>query len=91
MRQVAGKNKGKVVLYALSTCPWCKKTKALLEKLGVAYSYEDVDLLDEKASEEVTKELEKWGNSGSFPFIIINDQTTILGYDEERIIKELEK
>jgi len=91
MKQVAGKNVGKVILYALSTCPWCKKTKALLGKLGVAYSYEDVDLLEDKASEEVTKELEKWGNSGSFPFIIINDQITILGYDEEKITKELGK
>lgn len=82
---------GKVVLYALSTCPWCKKTKALLDQLGVTYSYEDVDLLAGKASKEVIRELEKWGNSGSFPFIIINDQVTILGFDEEKILKELSK
>jgi glutaredoxin-like protein NrdH len=42
---VTGKDKGKVMLYALSTCGWCKKTRALLEELGVAYDYLYVDLL----------------------------------------------
>jgi len=27
MTHVDGKNKGKIMLYALSTCVWCKKTK----------------------------------------------------------------
>jgi len=32
--RVAGKNKGQILLYALSTCVWCKKTKQLLDQLG---------------------------------------------------------
>ncbi|RQW78074.1 MAG: glutaredoxin family protein, partial [Methanothrix sp.] len=36
---VAGKAKGTVTLYALSTCIWCKKTKELLSTLGIAYDY----------------------------------------------------
>ena len=31
LQHVAGKNKGHIVLYALSTCPWCGKTKKLLK------------------------------------------------------------
>ena len=45
LKHVAGKNKGHIVLYALSTCPWCKKTKKLLEELGVEYYFDDVDLM----------------------------------------------
>jgi len=45
MKHVEGENKGKVILYALSTCVWCKKTKRLLNQLGVDYYFIDVDLL----------------------------------------------
>ena len=41
IKHVDGKDKGKVFLYALSTCGWCKKTKAFLNEQGVEYSYVD--------------------------------------------------
>ena len=31
--------------YAMSTCVWWKKTKRLLDELGLEYSYVDVDVL----------------------------------------------
>jgi glutaredoxin-like protein NrdH len=37
MEHVAGKNAGDIKVYALSTCPWCKKTKQLLNDFGVEY------------------------------------------------------
>ncbi|MDD1679584.1 MAG: glutaredoxin, partial [Methanomicrobiales archaeon] len=40
-----GKKKGKITLYALSTCGWCKKTKELLTDLEVDFSYIYVDRL----------------------------------------------
>ena len=33
MQHVEGQDKGKLVLFALSTCGWCKKTRALIEDL----------------------------------------------------------
>ena len=39
IEHVKGENKGKITLYALSTCGWCKKTKKLLDDLGVEYHY----------------------------------------------------
>jgi glutaredoxin-like protein NrdH len=54
MKDVSGKNKGKIVLYALSTCGWCQKTQNFLDKLGVEYSYVYVDLLDGEERESVT-------------------------------------
>jgi hypothetical protein len=42
---VSGKdNKHKVVLYALSTCGWCRRTKELLVEEGVDHELIDVDL-----------------------------------------------
>jgi len=35
LKHVGGKNASHVVIYALSTCPWCKKTKKLLDDLGL--------------------------------------------------------
>jgi glutaredoxin len=88
---VAGKNKGKVMLYALSTCGWCKKTKALLKDIGAEYDYIDVDLLDGKEKDEVMAEVKKWNPSCSFPTIVINDKICIVGFDEQKLFNELEK
>ena len=46
VEHVDGKNRGTVMLYALSTCGWCAKTKDLLRELGIAFDYTFVDLLD---------------------------------------------
>ena len=41
MNHVTGTNKGQIVLYGLSTCVWCRKTKVLLDQIGVEYNYID--------------------------------------------------
>lgn len=43
---------GKVIMYGLSTCVWCKKTKKLLTDLGVDFDYVYVDRLEGKEEEE---------------------------------------
>jgi glutaredoxin len=87
-KRVAGQNKGKITLYALSTCIWCKKTKKLLTDLGIEFTYVDVDLLDAPDETKVVQEINKWNPKGSFPTLVINDERCILGYDETKI-KEL--
>ena len=44
MQHVEGQDKGNLVLFALSTCGWCKKTRALIEDIGASYDYVYVDL-----------------------------------------------
>jgi len=90
IKHISGKNKGKIMLYALSTCIWCRKTKNLLNQLGVEYSYIDVDLLDTDEKEKIKKEIEKWNPACSFPTIVINDEKCIVGFKENEI-KELLK
>jgi len=87
---VKGKNKGKVLLYALSTCGWCRKTKELLEELGVEYSYIYVDLLEGKEKDDIVDEIRKWNPRCSFPTLVINDKKVITGFKEDEILKELE-
>jgi len=90
IEHVEGKNKGKVLLYALSTCGWCKKTKDLLNKLGVEYSYIFVDLVEENEKDDLMEDLIKCNPRRSFPTIVINDEECIVGYKEDEIKKALE-
>lgn len=89
LKHVKGKDKGNVVLFALSTCVWCKKTKRLLENLGVDYHYVDVDLLEENEKQKVVKEVKRWCKKISYPLLVVKNKKSIQGYEEERIIKEL--
>jgi len=91
IEHVAGKDTGKVMLYALSTCGWCRKTKQLLSDLGVAYDFVYVDLLQGKEREEAISTIKKWNPATSFPTLVINDSKCIVGFDENDIKKELQK
>jgi glutaredoxin-like protein NrdH len=86
---VAGRNKGQVRLYALSTCGWCKKTKKLLDDLGAEYDFVFVDMLDEKESESARAEISKWNPNCSFPTMVVNEQKCIVGFDETTIRETL--
>jgi glutaredoxin len=87
--KVSGKNKGDILLYALSTCVWCGKTKKLLDDLGVAYTYEYVDLLAGKEREEAIKEITVWNPACSFPTLVINNSQGIVGFKEAEIRQAL--
>ena len=89
MTHVEGENKGKIALYALSTCGWCRKTKKFLEKLGAEYSYVDMDKLIGDAKKEAEKEVANWNPICSYPTIIINDKKCIVGFDDDKILEEL--
>ena len=89
MEQVTGKKKGDVLLYALSTCGWCRKTKDLLGDLGVEYRYIDVDLLDSEAKSEAIKEITDWNPRCSFPTLVINNDRCIVGYQADKIREAL--
>jgi glutaredoxin len=89
VKHVAGKKKGKVMLYALSTCGWCKRTKVLLEELGVEYDFTEVDLLKGEEQEEALRKIKKFNNTGNFPTLIIDDKKCIIGYKESDIREAL--
>ena len=84
---ITGIKKGKVVMYGLSTCVWCKKTRQLLTDLGVDFDYIYVDLLSGNEEESAVREVKRFNPSVSFPTVIINDERAILGFDEQAIRK----
>jgi len=86
---VEGEDKGRVVLYALSTCGWCAKTKELLKDLGVRHSFVYVDLLPSAEIEEALQEVERYNPSGSFPTLVIDESKVIVGFREEEIREAL--
>lgn len=79
----------KVFLFALSTCIWCRKTKALLNQLGIKYDFVDVDLLEGEEKEKIRAKMRKYNPQMSFPTIVIDDEICIAGFDEKRIREEL--
>lgn len=79
-------NKPKIMLYALSTCAWCIKTKALLKELKIKYNFIDVDLLSSSEKNKAINELKKHNPECTFPTLIINNKV-IIGFDEEEIKK----
>ncbi len=86
--KVNGTNKGKITLYALSTCIWCKKTKELLSSMGIGFEYVYVDLLKGDDRAKAIDEVKRYNPSISFPTLVIGDKT-VVGYRENEIKEAL--
>jgi len=77
-----------IKLYALSTCPWCKKAKQLLTDKGASFTAVDVDLLSGNEQEQALQEIDKIVDKRSFPILVIDDKV-IQGYQEEKILEAI--
>ncbi len=86
---IEGQKKGDIILYTISTCAWCKKTKKFLKTLGVEYQYIDVDLLDPDEKKKIDKEVMKWNPQRNYPMIVINNKKCVVGYKEDEIKEAL--
>jgi glutaredoxin-like protein NrdH len=82
---IDGRDAGTVLLFALSTCGWCQKTKNLLKELGIAFDYVYVDLLPADEMKSTLRRIELYNPAGSFPTIVINNNKIIVGFREEEI------
>jgi len=90
LKHVPGKDKGKIMLYALSTCGWCQKVKRFLDNLGIEYYYVNVDLLERQERSPVLEEVRRWNTACTFPTLVINDEECIVGYKEDEMKKALD-
>jgi glutaredoxin-like protein NrdH len=80
-------NSHKVLLYALSTCIWCRKTRQLLEDEGVTFDFVYVDLVDADERQSAREHIRRFSDRTSFPATIVDDEDCIIGYKPE-VIKE---
>jgi len=89
--KVSGKNnKHKVMVYALSTCVWCKMTKQYLKDNSVEFEYVDVDLADEKDREKIRNAIVKKGGPLSYPTTIVDEKKVITGFRKDLLKEALE-
>jgi glutaredoxin len=77
------------MLYAISTYGWCKKTKKLLNDLGVAYDFVDMDLLDKDEKQKMLSKVKECNPKLTYPTLKINDKC-ISGFKEDKIKEALD-
>lgn len=85
---IDGENKGSILLFALSTCGWCKKVKDLLDEFNVEYDYVYADLTQGEERDIIVSQFKNYNSKMSFPTLIINETNVIVGYNPDEI-KEL--
>ncbi len=73
------------MLYALSTCIWCRKTRQFLEDSDVAFRYTYVDLLDGDERTQAINEVRGFNPAGSFPTLVIDEDDAIVGFKADAI------
>jgi len=73
----------KVIMYTLSTCPWCRKTKQFFKDRGIPFEYIDYDLADDEQQENIMMDMARYSMNTSFPFVKIG-RGVVIGYDPER-------
>ena len=81
------KKEHKVVVYAISTCVWCKMTKQFLKDNNIEFEYMDIDLCTPEEKEKVRKDIISRGGSLSYPTTIVDDKTLITGFRKD-LLKE---
>lgn len=88
--RVSGKNnEHKILLYALSTCAWCKRVKDFLKDGDVEFEYVDVDHCSSEEREEIRKDILSRGGRISYPTIIIDDKILITGFHADELREAL--
>ena len=78
----------KVRLWALSTCPWCRKTKLWLTAHDVDFEFVDIDLLSDAEYDAVVADVQRLSGARSFPVVKIGD-TVIVGYSPDKFARAL--
>jgi glutaredoxin-like protein NrdH len=89
--KVEGKDKRhKVLLYALSTCAWCKMTKRFLKDNDVEYEFVDVDLCSDADHEKIRKDIMSRGADPTYPTIVVDEKIVITGFRKDKIKEVLQ-
>ena len=88
IKEEGSHNKGEIVVFALSTCAFCKKALKFLRENSITFSYVYVDEYDHDRKSEIKHNLkEKYNKDIGFPFLILNGTKIIVGYTEDEYKK----
>ncbi len=78
-----------VLMYAISTCAWCRKAKNFLKDNDVEFEFVDVDLCSDEERAAIYRDIERRGGRSSFPTLIVDEEILITGYHEDRMREAL--
>jgi Glutaredoxin and related proteins len=78
----------KVVMYTLSTCPWCMRAKKFFREHDIPFEYIDYDKADDSTKKAISADCKAHGSEMSFPFVKI-DEDVVVGYNPDKYSKLL--
>ena len=83
-------NKHKVLVYAISTCGWCKRSKKFLNDNNIEYEYVDVDVCNGDDRNTIMKDIQSRGGRLAYPTIIIDNKILLTGASPDKLKEVLE-
>ena len=84
------KNKHQVLMYAISTCGWCKRAKKFLNDNDVQYEYIDIDLIKNEDKEKIKQDITNRGGPLAYPTLIIDSKILLTGANQDKLKEILE-
>jgi glutaredoxin len=77
-----------VFVYALSTCPWCRKTKQWFDDSKIVYDFVDVDKLPDEEQDAAADKAYELSGGRRFPVVVINGEV-VVGYNPDKFLEHL--
>jgi glutaredoxin len=80
----------KVVIYALSTCPWCKKARKFFLEKDIIVEYLEYDKVDEETRKSIEEDCSHFMEELVFP-VVKAGENVVVGYDPKKYSSLLDK
>ena len=79
-----------LMLFALSTCGFCRRAIAYLKEHNIGYSFVYIDKVPVSMKQKIRSEFfEKFGTRMLFPTMVIDEKDILIGFIEESWKKTL--
>ena len=79
-----------ITVYALSTCPYCKKAIRFLKDENAEFEVIFLDKLDEETRKNIMEEMTRFSKIFAVP-LIVKGKRYVIGFDENAITDLLKK
>jgi glutaredoxin len=77
-----------VYVYALSTCPWCRKTRQWLDDSKIPYEWVEVDTLAQDEQDRAAEKAYQLSGGRRYPVVVINGEV-VVGYSPDKFLEHL--
>jgi glutaredoxin-like protein NrdH len=77
-----------VFVYALSTCPWCRKTRQWFDDSKIPYEWVEVDQLPPDEQDQAADKAYELSGGRRFPVVVINGEV-VVGYSPDKFLEHL--